>query len=290
MTLTEGVGTVAAICTAGSFVPQIAKIRRQGGEDLSYPMLGLYLTGILLWLAYGVLFRAPAVIWANVVTALLVGTSIVLKVDYAKKIEASNQGRRPRIAVDMDEVIADSLTHHLFRYNQETGAGLTREVIREKGLKGALSAEELKAFYRLPHEEGFFADLAVIEGSQRALKILSEDYDIFITSAAMEVPPSFSDKFKWLQRHFSFIPTSRIVFCGDKGIIDADYLIDDRSRHFASFRGTGILFTAPHNAREQAPLRANSWDEVLEILQKEPSVTETGVTRGFLKAEAEGLA
>jgi hypothetical protein len=49
-------------------------------------------------------------------------------------------------------------------------------------------------------------------------------------------------------------------------IVDADYLIDDRSRHFARFRGTGILFTAPHNARERAPLRANNWDEVLALL------------------------
>jgi hypothetical protein len=61
------------------------------------------------------------------------------------------------------------------------------------------------------------------------------------------------------------------VFCGDKGIIDADYLIDDRSRHFRRFRGTGILFSAPHNARERAHLRANNWVEVLGILLKTPS-------------------
>jgi len=84
----------------------------------------------------------------------------------------------------------------------------------------------------------------------------------------MEVPRSFDAKFRWLREHFPFIPTSNIVFCGDKEIIDADYLIDDRSRHFARFRGTGILFTAPHNARERARLRANNWDEVLGMLMK----------------------
>jgi len=30
------VGTIAALCTTGAFVPQIVKIRKQGGEDLSY--------------------------------------------------------------------------------------------------------------------------------------------------------------------------------------------------------------------------------------------------------------
>ncbi len=58
---------------------------------------------------------------------------------------------------------------------------------------------------------------------------------------------------QWLEEHFPFIPPSRIVFCGDKNIINADVLIDDRSRHFKDFRGTGILFTAPHNvARNRA--------------------------------------
>jgi 5'-nucleotidase len=82
----------------------------------------------------------------------------------------------------------------------------------------------------------------------------------------MDVPYSFDDKFDWLEKHFPLVPPSRIVFCGDKHILNADILIDDRSRHFKQFQGTGILFTAPHNARENAPLRANNWKEVLQIL------------------------
>jgi uncharacterized protein with PQ loop repeat len=42
MTLTAYIGTVAAFCTTVAFVPQIVKLRKQGGEDLSYQMLGLY--------------------------------------------------------------------------------------------------------------------------------------------------------------------------------------------------------------------------------------------------------
>lgn len=76
------VGTIAAICTTVAFVPQILKIKRQGGEDLSYPMLFLYLTGILLWLFYGLLIRAAAVIWANAVTSLLVAVAMVMKAMY----------------------------------------------------------------------------------------------------------------------------------------------------------------------------------------------------------------
>ena len=79
MELANYVGSAAAVCTTIAFVPQILKIRRQGGQDLSYPMLILYLAGILLWLVYGLLLHAAAVIWANVATSLLVAVALVLK-------------------------------------------------------------------------------------------------------------------------------------------------------------------------------------------------------------------
>jgi 5'(3')-deoxyribonucleotidase/uncharacterized protein with PQ loop repeat len=267
--ITGVVGTVAAICTTGAFIPQIFKIRKQGGEDLSYSMLAVYLVGVLLWLVYGLMFHAPAVIWANVVAFVLVATSLVLKLTWREFAGTGRRGKcRPRVAVDMDEVIADSLTHHLSLYNRATGENLTPERIREEGLEASIPPKHRAVFERLPHEGGFFDNLGVIVNSQHALQLLSSKYDVFITSAAMEVPRSFDAKFRWLQEHFPFIPTSNIVFCGDKEIIDADYLVDDRSRHFARFRGTGILFAAPHNARELAHLRANNWDEVLAILLK----------------------
>jgi 5'(3')-deoxyribonucleotidase/uncharacterized protein with PQ loop repeat len=269
--ITGVIGTIAAVCTTGAFIPQIVKIRKQGGEDLSYSMLAVYLFGTLLWLLYGLIFHAAAVIWANLVASVLVATSLILKATW--RIASSGEGHRdrpsrPRIAVDMDEVIADTLTQHLSLYNAATGENLTPELIREKGLNAAICPKHRELFENLPHHSGFFDDLGVIPNSQRALKLLSSEFEIFITTAAMEVPFSFDAKFRWLQTTFPFIPTSNIVFCGEKGIINADYLVDDSSRHFARFRGIGILFTAPHNARERARLRANDWDEVVEILMK----------------------
>jgi len=266
------IGTVAALCTTGAFIPQILKIRKQGGEDVSVSMLVVYLVGVLLWLAYGLMFHAQAVIWANVVAAVLVGTALLLKVTWKEAVGVDIQrASRLRVAVDMDEVIADALTRHLNLYNRATGENCTPELIRQVGLEAAIPPKYRAVFERLPHEDGFFENLGVIANSQRALQILSSEFEVFITSAAMEVPRSFDAKFRWLREHFPFIPTSNIVFCGDKEIIDADYLIDDRSRHFARFRGTGILFTAPHNAREDARLRADNWEEVLAMLMKKQS-------------------
>jgi len=78
-TWTEGIGFAAAACTTLCFIPQLVKIRKQGGRDLSYLMLGIYLAGLFLWLIYGVLLHALAVIAANTVGIVLVATAVIPK-------------------------------------------------------------------------------------------------------------------------------------------------------------------------------------------------------------------
>ena len=78
----------------------------------------------------------------------------------------------------------------------------------------------------------------------------------------MEHLNSFAAKYEWLKEHFPFISELNFVFCGDKSVINADFLIDDSPRHFKNFKGKGILFTAPHNIHEGSFLRVNNWGEV----------------------------
>ena len=78
------VGSVAAICTTIAFVPQIIKVRRSGGRDLSYAMLFLYLIGVSLWLVYGLMIHAAAVIAANVAAICLVSLCVGMKWKYER--------------------------------------------------------------------------------------------------------------------------------------------------------------------------------------------------------------
>jgi MtN3 and saliva related transmembrane protein len=75
----EILGAAAGFCTTFAFIPQLIKIQKQGGRDLSYGMLIFYLTGVLLWLAYGIFLRAPSVILANAATSFLIILAILLK-------------------------------------------------------------------------------------------------------------------------------------------------------------------------------------------------------------------
>jgi len=135
-------------------------------------------------------------------------------------------------------------------------------------------------------ERSFFRDLPFLEGARDTVKALSERYEVFIATAAMDVPTSFDAKYAWLREQLPFIPTSHIIFCGDKGALDMDYLIDDRARHFEHFRGKPILFSAPHNRYEKRYPRANGWADVRRMLL-EPKPVDRAAAAG---AKAEVLA
>lgn len=95
MSLLNNIGFVAAACTTFSFIPQLTKIRKQGGRDLSYAMLSVYLGGVILWLVYGILLHATAVIVANAVSILLVATAIVMKAIIASPPGVTLEGDPP---------------------------------------------------------------------------------------------------------------------------------------------------------------------------------------------------
>jgi len=80
-------GSAGGFCTTFAYVPQVIKIWKQGGRDLSYGMLSLYLLGVLLWLAYGVLMHAQAVVLTNFATAILIAIATGLKAWTAKRDE-----------------------------------------------------------------------------------------------------------------------------------------------------------------------------------------------------------
>ena len=249
-------GTAAAVCTTLAFIPQFFSLGRQGNKELSPAMLALYLGGQGLWLTYGIMIGSGPIMVANGVSLILVSA-----VTFRRLSADRARGRRLRIAIDMDEVMADSVTEHLRRYNRAFGASITAAHLEGRHLEELVPPEQRKVVEAM-YDASFFAALDVMPGCLEIVRDLASRHDVLIVTAAMDVPCSFDAKFRWLERHFPFIPASNIVFCGDKGLVDADYLIDDRARHFTRFKGKPLLFSAPHNARESRYPRVRSWQEV----------------------------
>ena len=169
---------------------------------------------------------------------------------------------RKIICVDMDEVIADALGEHLLRYNRDFQEKLTAADLHGRWIWDFVPPERLTTLERYMRTDDFFSSLAVMPHCQRVLERLQERYEVYIATAAMEVPTSFTAKFEWLKRHFPFIRPSHIVFCGDKGILRGDYLIDDNPRQLRRFQGEGILYSAPANAFVHGFRRVNNWLDI----------------------------
>jgi 5'(3')-deoxyribonucleotidase len=167
-----------------------------------------------------------------------------------------------RIAIDMDEVVADTMARYLEIYNADFGLALTARHFHGRHVFEVIDEAHRPRAREYFQQESFFAGIPVMPGSPQVVRDLLARYEVFITTAAMDVPCSFAAKFQWLREHFPFIPTSNIVFCGDKSIIAADYLIDDNVRHLGNFHGEGIIYTAHHNVNETRFRRVNNWEDV----------------------------
>lgn len=80
------VGTLAALCSMTSFVPQIAKIwRDRDASEISLRMYLITVTGFSLWTAYGVLTRSWPVAVSNTICLALSGAILALKWRFSRR-------------------------------------------------------------------------------------------------------------------------------------------------------------------------------------------------------------
>jgi 5'(3')-deoxyribonucleotidase len=164
----------------------------------------------------------------------------------------------------MDEVMADTLSEHIRRYNQTFDEDVTPDDLAGKGLWEVAPQDRQTQLRAFLDAEDFFEDLPLMPDAQDVLRDLSAHFEIYIATQAMAVPNSLGPKYRWLQRHFPFIPPSHYVFCGNKSILRADYLIDDQPKNLLRFQGQGLLYTAPHNLTATSFVRVNNWREVAD--------------------------
>jgi MtN3 and saliva related transmembrane protein len=76
-------GTVAALLTTVSFVPQALRIvRTRDTHSLSLPMYLAFTVGVGFWLGYGMVLHSWPMIVSNAITFLLAMTILVLKRRY----------------------------------------------------------------------------------------------------------------------------------------------------------------------------------------------------------------
>ena len=83
MDYVEILGLIAAVLTTGAFVPQVYKTwKEKSTKDISLTMYLVLLTGVLLWMVYGLYLGSLPIILANGITAILLFFMLVMKIKY----------------------------------------------------------------------------------------------------------------------------------------------------------------------------------------------------------------
>lgn len=79
----EIIGLVAATLTTAAYVPQVYKTwKEKSTKDISLSMYAVLLTGVLLWLVYGLYLTSLPIILSNVITSILLLFMLILKLKY----------------------------------------------------------------------------------------------------------------------------------------------------------------------------------------------------------------
>ncbi|MEQ8667929.1 MAG: hypothetical protein RIC12_02090 [Pirellulales bacterium] len=92
---------------------------------------------------------------------------------------------------------------------------------------------------------GFFEQLQPIDGAIEAVRRLSTDSDVFVLSApSTRNPLSYTEKRVWVETHFDYDLTKRLILCPDKGLLQGHFLIDDHvsGKGQERFQGEVIQF------------------------------------------------
>lgn len=76
----DQLGYVAAFLTTGAFVPQVLLVWRQrGAPGISNGMYSIFITGVAMWLVYGLALRSWPIIAANAITLMLASGVLGMK-------------------------------------------------------------------------------------------------------------------------------------------------------------------------------------------------------------------
>ena len=83
MQTADWIGTVAAVLTTASFVPQVVHtLRTKDVSGISLSMYSVFVVGVSLWLVYGLMLDAWPVVISNAITVSLAICILAMKLRY----------------------------------------------------------------------------------------------------------------------------------------------------------------------------------------------------------------
>jgi 5'(3')-deoxyribonucleotidase len=161
-----------------------------------------------------------------------------------------------RVAVDMDEVIAQWVQAILDRHNKIHKNFVARDDIKEYWAMEKILGPQGKDFLRACNRDPiFYYDLKPVQGALSGLMYLvgRPNMEVMIATAApLDAPASFHGKVAWMEKHLPQFDMKRFVCIQKKSLLDADILIDDALHNVEDWvasdpKRKALLYDAPWN-------------------------------------------
>lgn len=173
---------------------------------------------------------------------------------------------RPRVLLDMDDVITDFLGGLISVYNDRKGTHLKIEDVRSWDLSEI--DPEIINMYK---EAGFFTRLKPKQSAIPTIRQLIEStrYDIYIITACSE-PEEYAEKVAYMKEILPSFNTKRIISCKEKDIIRGDIIVDDCVANLIACEPymDCILMDMPHNQNCDRFQRIKNLSELIPLLDK----------------------
>lgn len=179
---------------------------------------------------------------------------------------------RPRVLVDVDEVLADFQGPALDIMYDVTGRRYVPLDFEVWDIFSILSEEERQAVFERIEVPGFCSSIDPKEGAIEAIKEIQTFADVYPVTSPFHSLPWVVERTKWLGDFFGW-KKSDVVFTSAKFLVGGDALIDDRPENVIKWSehhpdGLPILWHLP-NTRNMPydDIRATTWTEVIEKIK-----------------------
>ncbi|XP_066522580.1 5'(3')-deoxyribonucleotidase, mitochondrial-like [Hoplias malabaricus] len=197
-------------------------------------------------------------------------------------VNRPSSGKRLRVLVDMDGVLADFeggfLQKYRLKFPDEPYIALEdRQGFWVSTQYGELRTDLYEKAKSIWESRNFFLELEPLPGAVESVKEMSkmENTDVFIcTSPIKRYTYCPYEKFAWVEKHLGPEFLEQIILTRDKTVVTGDILIDDKPDIHGVEQNPSwehVLFTACHNKylpREAGQKRLLSWsDDWRSVLQ-----------------------
>lgn len=185
---------------------------------------------------------------------------------------------RQVIALDLDDVINNLVDVWIDYYNMDYKDTLKIEDIKSWDIGSCVKPICGKDIFKYVERPDFFSNLGIRENALNVLERLNSKYDLAVTTS-YKYDINVQDKMKWITKNVPIIVSDNIMFVRNKGLVRADFLVDDGVHNLRAFHGEGILYSRPWNAGENDFIRVSNWDDIEKLFMS--TVVEYNLVEGI---------